>query len=154
VPYLRTAIISALNGLVPDRARHLLGRLRSRPGRPVVVVGVALRDGAGRVLAARRHGAGWELPGGKVEVGESERTAGVRECAEELGVQVELLTRLPGREPCGEWHVLRVWTGRIVAGTPVPLVHAELRWVGPDELAGLDWLPADQPFVRRLADGL
>jgi 8-oxo-dGTP diphosphatase len=112
-----------------------------------VVVGVALYDGAGRVLAARRRGGGWEFPGGKVEPGERERAAAVRECAEELGVRVELSGRLRGEQPCGNGYRLRVWAGRVVEGEPRPREHAELRWAGRDELAALDWLPADFPFV-------
>jgi 8-oxo-dGTP diphosphatase len=123
----------------------------TRPARRRVVVGVALRDGAGRVLVARRHGGGWEFPGGKVEPGESEPAAAVRECLEELGVRVAVTGRLPGSQPCGNGYRLRVWTGRVVAGEPRPLAHAELRWVGSGELAGLAWLPADVPFQTEIA---
>ena len=116
-----------------------------------VVVGAALRDEAGRVLAARRHRpAGWELPGGKVEAGETEPEALVRECREELGVTIEVGERLgPDVQVDGGW-TLRAWTGRIVAGTPVAYEHAELRWVTTAELAGLDWLPGDLPMVAAL----
>jgi 8-oxo-dGTP diphosphatase len=119
-----------------------------------VVVGVALYDGAGRVLAARRRGGGWEFPGGKVEPGERERAAARRECAEELGVRVELSGRLPGEQPCGGGYRLRIWAGRVVEGEPLAREHAELRWAGREELAALDWLPADVPFVPHVAGRL
>jgi 8-oxo-dGTP diphosphatase len=122
-----------------------------RPARRRIVVGVALLDGGGQVLVARRRGGGWELPGGKVEPGESERAAAVRECLEELAVRVAVTGRLRGSQPCGDGYRLRVWTGRVVAGQPRPLVHAELRWVGAGELAGLAWLPADVPFQTEIA---
>jgi len=125
-----------------------------RPARRRVVVGVALFDGAGRVLVARRRAGGWEFPGGKVEPGESERAAAVRECREELGVRVAVTGRLPGSQPCGNGYRLRVWTGRVLAGEPQPLVHAELRWVGRGDLAGLAWLPADVPFQTEIAKKL
>jgi 8-oxo-dGTP diphosphatase len=118
------------------------------------VVGVALYDGAGRVLAARRRGGGWEFPGGKVEAGEGQAEAAVRECAEELGVRVELERALPGAEPCGNGYTLHVWAGRIVSGEPQALDHAELRWVDAAELTRLDWLPADVPFLAAVADRL
>jgi 8-oxo-dGTP diphosphatase len=113
-----------------------------------VVVGVALYDGRGRMLAARRREGGWEFPGGKVEPGETRRAAAVRECAEELGVQVRLTARFPGSQPCGPHHTLRVYAGQIVSGEPVARVHAELRWVDRAGAADLSWLPADQPFLR------
>ena len=116
----------------------------------IVVVGVALFDGDGRVLAGRRHSGGWEFPGGKVEPGESEQEAAVRECAEELGVRVELATRLDGEQPCGPHHILRIWAGHITAGSPQALDHAELRWVTATELPTLDWLPADVPFLSEV----
>jgi 8-oxo-dGTP diphosphatase len=138
------------------------GRCGHRPAAAVrrlllrrrVVVGVALYDGAGRVLVARRRGGGWEFPGGKVEPGESERAAARRECAEELGVQVRLTRRLPGEQPCGGGYRLRIWAGAVVRGEPAPHEHAELRWAGRAELATLDWLPADFPFVTTVTAGL
>src|SRR5207248_11651538 len=48
-----------------------------------------VRNGAGRVLLVRRADDGyWELPGGRVEVGESASAAVVREVAEETGVAI------------------------------------------------------------------
>jgi 8-oxo-dGTP diphosphatase len=117
-----------------------------------VVVGAALLDGAGRVLAARRwRPAGWEFPGGKVEPGESDVAALVRECREELGVAVEVDDRLGPDVPVAEGWTLRVWTGRVVAGQPAAHEHAELRWVPYADLHTLDWLPGDLPAVAALS---
>ncbi|MCD2195229.1 NUDIX domain-containing protein [Actinomycetospora endophytica] len=55
-----------------------------------------VRDDAGRVLLVRRTDNGlWELPGGRVEVGESATDAVEREVAEESGVVIKVL-RLAG----------------------------------------------------------
>ncbi|QJY49047.1 NUDIX domain-containing protein [Pseudonocardia broussonetiae] len=55
-----------------------------------------VRDDAGRVLLVRRADNGhWELPGGRVDLGESAPTAAEREVAEESGVTVKV-TRLAG----------------------------------------------------------
>ncbi|MFF3262886.1 (deoxy)nucleoside triphosphate pyrophosphohydrolase [Streptomyces sp. NPDC002932] len=127
-----------------------------------VVVAGAVFD-RGRLLAARRSAppelAGrWELPGGKVEPGESGEQALVRELREELGIEAEPLERVPGQWPLKPGYVLRVWTARLVSGVPAPLQdHDELRWLAPDEGDSVDWLEQDRPAVaeavRLLADG-
>lgn len=118
------------------------------------VVGAALVRG-GRVLVARR-GEGqaqallWELPGGKVEAGESDEEALARELSEELGVRVEV------GEHLGESvFAYRSKTVRLVAyactlteGEPRPREHAELRWAAASDLPGLTWAPADVPLVE------
>ncbi|GAA2446348.1 (deoxy)nucleoside triphosphate pyrophosphohydrolase [Streptomyces glaucus] len=123
---------------------------------PIVVVGAALFDG-GRLLAARRSApadlAGrWELPGGKVEPGETPDAALVRELREELGVDAEPGERVPGEWPLRPPYVLHVWTARLRPGSaaPEPLQdHDELRWLTPEETGDVDWLDQDVPAVRR-----
>ncbi|MFI0237274.1 (deoxy)nucleoside triphosphate pyrophosphohydrolase [Streptomyces sp. NPDC016845] len=125
------------------------------PSGPVVVVAAALYDDAGRLLAARRSAppelAGrWELPGGKVEPGESPEHALVRELREELGVEALPEERVPGEWDLKPGHVLRVWRTRLVSGSPVALQdHDELRWLGPDEIWSVDWLDQDVPAVKQ-----
>ena len=117
-----------------------------------VVVGAVLRDAGGRVLAARRERpAGWELPGGKVEPGETEPAALVRELREELGVTVEVGDRIGPDVPIGAELLLRGWTAALADGEPTALEHAELRWLAPDELDTVAWLPADRPIVASLS---
>jgi len=117
-------------------------------GSPAVVVGAAIvRDG--RLLAARRTepehlAGGWELPGGKVEDGETEPEALVREIREELGVGVVLGARVGGDWPLGPY-VMHVWLATLADGAePLPLEqHDALRWVAPADLRSVDWLPGD-----------
>jgi len=120
-----------------------------------IIVGAAIVDGQ-RVLGAQRAAppdlAGrWEFPGGKVEAGETEVAALVRECQEELGIQIAVGNRLGSDISLsdGSW-VLRVWLARILTGTPVAIEHRALRWLGADELTDVDWLPADLPLVAEL----
>jgi 8-oxo-dGTP diphosphatase len=119
-----------------------------------VVVGAAILSGVS-LLAAQRSAppklAGrWELPGGKVEVGESDQAALVRECREELGVDVLLGTRIGRDWPIGEHGVLRVWLAAVVSGEPRAVEHSQLRWLEVHELDGVDWLDADLPVVRKI----
>jgi 8-oxo-dGTP diphosphatase len=124
-------------------------------GRPLVVGG-ALIDDDGRLLAARRteppECAGrWEFPGGKVEPGETPEAALVRELREELGVEAEVLDRVPGEWPVGRGMMLRVYRARIRTGIPEPLEdHDALRWLAPAETGSVDWLDQDRPAVAWL----
>ncbi|MEU3754386.1 (deoxy)nucleoside triphosphate pyrophosphohydrolase [Streptomyces olivoreticuli] len=117
-----------------------------------VVVGGAVFD-QGRLLAARRSAppelAGrWELPGGKLEPGETAEQALVRELREELGVEVEPLERIAGEWPLRPPFVLHVWTAKLVSGTVRALQdHDEVRWLTPDRVDEVDWLDEDRPAV-------
>ncbi|MFI0261587.1 (deoxy)nucleoside triphosphate pyrophosphohydrolase [Streptomyces sp. NPDC017056] len=117
-----------------------------------VVVGGAVLD-RGRLLAARRSApaalAGrWELPGGKVEPGETPEEALTRELREELGIEAEPLERIPGEWALRPGLVLRVWTARLVSGEPRALQdHDALRWLAPDQEHEVDWLDQDRPAV-------
>jgi 8-oxo-dGTP diphosphatase len=122
------------------------------------VVGAAILR-SGRVLAARRtapsHAAGrWEFPGGKLEPGESPVEALVREIREELGCQIEVTRWLRDEVAIGSTHRLTVATARIVAGEPQPTEHDALVWLNAAELADVDWLDADRPFLPELAEAL
>lgn len=120
----------------------------------VGVVGAALvRDG--RVLASRRteppHLAGfWEFPGGKVEVGESDVEALRRELREELVVEAAVGARLGPDVLLGNTGVLRVYLCRLLSGEPVLVDHDAHRWLGPDELTDVPWIPVDLAVVEAL----
>ncbi len=123
---------------------------------PHIQVACAVITENGRLFAARRgpsrRNAGrWELPGGKLEAGETARACIVRECREELGFDVE---------PVEEWAPVRYEEPdlnltlipvvcRIANGTPMPTEHDATGWFSADELRKLDWSPADIPVIER-----
>lgn len=133
--------------------------MTDRANSPRVVVGGAICD-QGRLLAARRTAppalAGrWELPGGKVEPGETPDVALVRELREELGIEVEATERVPGEWLVKEGLVLHIWQARLLKGEPQPLQdHDELRWLAPEEAFDVDWLEQDRPAVKLVTQTL
>jgi len=138
--------------------------METQPTAPTLVVGAAIVDDLARptrLLSARRTepsalAGGWELPGGKVDPGESPLSALHREVREELGVEVRLGEHVPGPLPGNTWplgdrYEMLVWLAEIAVGEPAPIEdHDEVRWLGLDELYAVAWLPADLPIVRRI----
>lgn len=127
-------------------------------GTLLVVAGALVRDG--RLLLARRAdgdplAGGWELPGGKVEPGETPEDALRREWREELAVEVlgsEPLAFASGA-PNGRHVTLLAFLVRGVSGDPAPVGVGELRWATPEEAARMPLLPADVPLVARVPRG-
>ena len=119
------------------------------------VVGVAIVRGD-RVLAARRASGdaagGWEFPGGKVEPGESDADAAVREVVEELGCRVEVTGWLEAVVEIRAGLELRVALSELSDGEPQPRAgdHDAIRWLPVADLGTVDWLAADRPFVAEL----
>ena len=123
----------------------------------VVVAAAIERDGC--YLAARRTrpadvAGRWEFPGGKVEPGETDEQALVREIREELGVEIEVVRRVPGEWPLHDDLVLHLYVARLITGEPAPLEqHDEIRWVTPSQFDEIDWLESDREAVDALAKG-
>ncbi|BBX95473.1 (deoxy)nucleoside triphosphate pyrophosphohydrolase [Mycobacterium lacus] len=95
----------------------------------------------------------WELPGGKVSPGETERAALARELAEELGLEVGDVAvgdRLGGDISLNADTTLRAYRVRLIRGEPHARDHRALRWVSAAELHALDWVPADRGWLADL----
>ena len=125
---------------------------------PIPCVGGVVHDERGRLLVVRRaHEPGrgqWSVPGGRVELGESDEAAVLREVAEETGVAT-LLVRQVGSvsrpAPDGGTFEIRDYLLRprqVPAPAPIPGDDADdARWVTQAELESL-------PLVEGLLDAL
>ena len=91
----------------------------------------------------------WEFPGGKLEPGENDATALMRELREELGVTVLVGAHVGVSEHAYAHGTIRLTAlaCTLVDGEPAALDHAELRWLAPDALGEVEWAPADVPFL-------
>ena len=110
------------------------------------------------VLLVRKPHCRWNLPGGKVEPGETPEVALVRELAEELGIDVTEACLAPftfASHAYPAFHLLMpLFLCRRWKGTPAPREGQTLAWVMPDRLAEYPMPPADHPFIPLLRDFL
>jgi 8-oxo-dGTP diphosphatase len=136
------------------------------PSATVVVpsVFVVVRDPGGRLLLVRRCDSGiWELPGGRVDVGESAVEAAVRETAEEAGIPVVVtgivgLFTDPGHVVSSLSGEVRqqfavVFRARALGGVPRGDLQetSEAAWVAPNDL---EPLPMESPVRAWIAHAL
>jgi 8-oxo-dGTP diphosphatase len=124
-----------------------------------VVAGAIIRDK--KVLAAQRPfgtlsliAGKWEMPGGKVDPGENDVQALMREMQEELMVDVRVGACLGTTNITQAHRVIRLTTYacELVGGEPVAVEHADLRWVGTMELENMDWASGDRQFLPVVRD--
>ena len=119
-----------------------------------VVAAILQRDGA---CFATQRGYGefegiWEFPGGKIEPGESSEDALKREIQEELGVDIVIEDLICTTEyDYPSFHLtMHCYLCRVEAGEIELREHKSARWLRPEELGSVEWLPADKDVISRL----
>jgi 8-oxo-dGTP diphosphatase len=121
-------------------------------------VTAAIIERDGKILATQRgygdYKDGWEFPGGKIEPGETPEQALVREIQEELGMTVKVdhhVVDVSYDYP--QFHLeMECFLCSIAEGAPHLLEHKAARWLNPDEIDSVDWLPADVFVVDALKE--
>lgn len=112
----------------------------------------------GKILIARRRpelkqGGRWELPGGKIEPGESAAECLRREIREELGIEIAVggyvATHVHdyGRGPIA----LEAWRCTWESGHLTPSDHDAFAWVSAAEMLTFELAAADVPLAEALA---
>ncbi|MCD7766054.1 MAG: (deoxy)nucleoside triphosphate pyrophosphohydrolase [Lachnospiraceae bacterium] len=99
---------------------------------------------------------GWEFPGGKVEPGETEQEALMREIREELDTVIEVgeqITRVEYDYPTFHLSMNCFWA-EVVSGDLVLKEHEAARWLSKEELYSVEWLPADLELIGMIEKSL
>jgi 8-oxo-dGTP diphosphatase len=120
-------------------------------GSVIPCVGAIVKDSGGRLLLIKRGhepGAGlWSLPGGRIEPGETDAEALVREMREETGLTVEpgpLIGRVRRPGIGGSVLDIRDYAATVIGGTLTP----------GDDAADARWAHARDLNVLPLTEGL
>lgn len=127
----------------------------------VLVSAIALIDPEGRILIAQRPEgksmAGlWEFPGGKVEKGEIPEAALIRECKEELDIDITAACLAPfafASHTYEKFHLLMpLFVCRKWEGIVRPMEGQQTKWVKIRDLKDYPMPPADLPLLAMLRD--
>ncbi|MGX9741390.1 pyrimidine (deoxy)nucleoside triphosphate diphosphatase [Pseudocitrobacter corydidari] len=115
----------------------------------------AIIEQNGQILLAQRPShadqAGlWEFAGGKVEQGESQPEALIRELREELGIEAQPTRYIAShqREVSGRIIHLHAWHVPVYAGEIVAHEHSALTWCSPEVALSYPLAPADIPLLQ------
>lgn len=94
----------------------------------------------------------WEFPGGKIEFGETPEQCIIRECQEELGIEIivhQKLTEInydyPSRSIRLHFFLCTISTGEIQVQE-----HQAITWITPKEIPEFEFCPADAKMLSTI----
>ncbi len=105
--------------------------------------------------AHKARGLLWEFVGGKVEQGETDEKALIRECKEELDIEIgtkDIFMSLVHKYPDMEINLI-LFNAYIKRGEPKLLEHKDIKWITTDEIPEYDFCPADEEILKKLMKG-
>ena len=116
------------------------------------VVAAIIRD-KGKLFATQR-GYGewkdyWEFPGGKIEQNETGKQALHREILEELDTEISIGDLFSSIDYDYPYFHLKMdcYLASVKKGNLILKEHKSAKWLGPDELDTVNWLPADKSII-------
>ncbi|MGN0750526.1 MAG: (deoxy)nucleoside triphosphate pyrophosphohydrolase [Treponema sp.] len=97
---------------------------------------------------------GWEIPGGKLELGETPEECIVREIREELATEVraERILGVVDYDYPSFHLTMHCILCTIVSGKLQLLEHEAAKWVNKETLRSVDWLPADRLILDKIEE--
>ena len=125
----------------------------------MIQVAAAIIQKDGKILICQRGAGGncaflWEFPGGKLESGETMEECLIRECKEELEIEIsvkdifaETTYKYPEREIA-----FIFYKADIIGGQLKMNVHNDMQWVLPSELKKYKFCPADVEIITDIAE--
>ena len=102
--------------------------------------------------AHKARGLLWEFVGGKVEPGETREAALIRECREELAVELsvgEVFMEVTHAYPDITVQLI-LFHASIAEGVPQKLEHNDIQWITPAQIPAYDFCPADTEILERI----
>ena len=99
---------------------------------------------------------GWEFPGGKIDAGETQEEALIREIKEELDTEVEVIELLDTVEyDYPNFHLsMDCFICSIKSGDLVLKEHEAAQWLTKETLDSVNWLPADLGLIDKIREYL